>query len=273
MIPDVLSGLDEDGILLDDDEPLSRYSLQRADSGFGTVERKSTSSRYRDNPDFDLDFGADVKLRSSGFKADSLTGGNISDFEASDSQGEGSTPRDADSLDSSIEPDDPSVFDLSPRQRRPRRKHRFHSNDDILDSDTSYTKAGSDRSLTSIHNRSRELLLDRDKNNLFQSIEFTEGRQSYDTSFNQVNAPENERPASQNSSISYLLQNKKSERVDELEALKEMDPLFAIPRDERVRVTPPGHGGESIFTQDDTHEVTIYVWLCDFNASFGVNSL
>ncbi len=255
LITDVLSGLDEDGILLDDDEPLSRYSLQRADSGFGTVERKSTSSRYRDNPDFDLDFGADVKLRSGGYKADSLTGGNISDFEASDSQGGGSTPRDADSLDSSIEPDDPSVFDLSPRQRRPRRKHRFHSNDDILDSDSTFNKAGSDRSLTSIHNRSRDFLIDRDKNNLFQSIEFTEGRQSHETSFTQSNAQDNERPASQNSSISYLLQNKKPEKLDELEALKEMDPLFATPHEERARVTPPGHVGDSLFTQDDVNEV------------------
>ena len=265
-----LSGLDDDGILLDDNERYADYSLHRSDSGFGTAERKSSaSSRHRHNLDIGFDDNLNIPGGFDGYREDSYPveerSLNISDLEASDSRSGALSPVDQRSLDSSIDLD----FDDDLNIRRPRRRHRFSSGDDYISTDRPRSKTkyrsgeeDGDFDFDRLHEQSSDLrTLAGDRSNLFQSGEFTPSHEKShdrprDNDYYHDNDPTSD---NQGNSIDYLLQDKNKEREEDVErdSLDEMDPMFRVSEGEdsvfQRSVSSKGHSmaAESIFTQDD----------------------
>ena len=270
--------MDEHGILLDDNERFANYPLHRSDSGFGTVERKSTSSatsRHRSIHDFDqFEDQFNVPGRFEGYREDSYPveerSLNISDLEATDSRSGGTSPFDRRSLDSSIDLD----FDEDLNLRRPRRRHRFSSGDDYSPSDEPRTnktvrehkvkgsKHDADFNFNRLHEHSKDLRnFDHSSNSLFQSEDFTESRnRARDEGYNHDDRYHDNHSGNQSSSIDYLLEDRKRGREEdevERDSLDEADPATGVSEGEdsvfHWSVYSKGRSlaGESIFTQDE----------------------
>ena len=267
--------MDEDGILLDANERFANYPLRRSDSGFGTVERKSSSSaasRHRSIRDFEDQFN--VAGGFEGYREDSYPveerSLNISDLEASDSRSGGTSPFDRRSLDSSIDLD----YDEDLNIRRPRRRHRFSSGDDYLPSDAPKTNKavreskvtgsqhGADFNFNRLHEHSKDLRnFDHSSSSLFQSGEFTPSRdRSRDEGYNHDDRYHDNHSGNQSNSKDYLLQDRKRERQEdevERDSLDEVDPVTGVSEGEdsvfHRSVASKGRSlpGESIFTQDE----------------------
>ena len=266
LVADALSGLDDHGILLDDNEGFTGYSLHRSDSGFGTVERKySGSSRHRHNLDIRFDDNLNVPGGFEGYREDSYPveehSLNISDLEASDSRSGISSPLDQRSLDSSIDLD----FDEDLNIRRPKRRHRFTSGDDYIPTDRPKSQmkyrlnegahnSDEDFDFDRLHEQSKDLL----HSGRFTPTYNTHNR-AHDDEYTHDKEPLEPTSDNQNSSIDYLLQDKNREREQDVErdSLDEMDPMFGVSEGEdsvfQRSANSKGYSmaAESLFTQDD----------------------
>ena len=231
--------MDDDGILQDEDHCAS-FPLRRTDSGFGTAERDETRRDAQDEARLDIGRVLSVSASFSGYREDSFPVDdhslNLSDLDAD------SKPRSARSSQRSL--DCAGRFhsgrvDDALHIGRPRRRHRFTADDDVLsgegDSSTSDSECNTrhqyhrnDRHRAARRKRHAHRHSERafpHSDDLSSSRSQSPDRATHDRDFHDTNS------ADQGSnSLEYLLGGTDDRGVQDNQA--ELDPMFRAANDD-----------------------------------------